>query len=357
MDAMPDRQPRLILHVGTPKAGSTALQKSLARRSAELAEQGIFYPTHDGVAHHVLTVPLDFAGNSQRGVAQRFGFDEATARQAFDEFWGRLETDIAARGPETVILSSEFLFARAKGPAFDAFAAQLRSAFSDVEVVVYFRQPSKFLASKVSQDVKRSSTLPPLAPYTFRAPLTAWLSAFPDRVRIMLYERARLRDGDIAADFFDRVLSLPFVPEPAGGQFNTAFSAEASQALQDFQRRTEPDKDGLLTNRKKVFREALRRADKRVPGHRSPVLRKDIADYIDASAIDLKWLSETFGLTFEGLDYSRLDANAAPPARDFTDILDYLQIDEARLAELRKTALRRYWTMQAQGLLRLGRRP
>lgn len=129
---------RLVLHAGTQKTGTSALQETLFRNVAELAGRGIWYPPARVDPHkkkHQFLVDHLLAGNRSAMV------------QAFDE--------IVASAPSntrTIVLSSEGLFNHwwDYPPASKAMLRRLGTAFA-LEVWVCFREPLAFASTHYAQ--------------------------------------------------------------------------------------------------------------------------------------------------------------------------------------------------------------
>lgn len=117
---------RLILHIGSPKCGSTYLQRVFLRNRALLAEHGVNYP--EGAANH----PGNAAGFANLGGPQ---IDMLFAQQ------------------DTVVLSHEDLFAVAG--RMEATANRLKEAGVEVRVVAFLRPFSAFIFGDYSQFLKQ----------------------------------------------------------------------------------------------------------------------------------------------------------------------------------------------------------
>ncbi len=124
---------RLILHAGTPRTGTTALQFSLQRHDQELRERGILYPPVDWrpPKHQWLVGALRNSGKA------------ATVSKLTAEIFSGLSDDI-----QTVILSTEGLFLH-WWDFTDEGRLALRSLedLADVELWVWFREPIAFAGS------------------------------------------------------------------------------------------------------------------------------------------------------------------------------------------------------------------
>jgi hypothetical protein len=135
--AFPQRL-KLVLHAGTPKTGTTALQQTLFRERDTLAEQGIWYPPEDvdpvKKKHQYLVDILRAADG--RELARRV---EQIVRSAPSH-------------TRTVVLSTEGLFNHwwDYPPPSKAMLRQLTSTFA-VEIWTCFREPLDFAVSQHAQ--------------------------------------------------------------------------------------------------------------------------------------------------------------------------------------------------------------
>ncbi|MFD2173089.1 hypothetical protein [Rhodobacter lacus] len=118
---------RILLHVGSPKCGSTYLQQVMKHNTESLAAAGVCYPevegTHPGNAGALAEVDL------------------ATVVRWF------------APGIDTVVLSHEDLFSMAKKG--DALHAITRAEKISVQVIMFLRPFSEFMFGDYSQFMKQ----------------------------------------------------------------------------------------------------------------------------------------------------------------------------------------------------------
>lgn len=129
---------RLVLHAGTPKTGTTALQLALFSAVGELAARGIWYPPA-GVEpvqkKHQYLVDLLRAADAD-GLAR--AFDGIVAA--------------SPRGTHTIVLSTEGLFNHWWDfpPAAKSMLRRLGDAFA-LEIWVCFREPLAFALAQYAQ--------------------------------------------------------------------------------------------------------------------------------------------------------------------------------------------------------------
>lgn len=141
--AKPPR-PRLLIHIGPHKTGTTSIQKFLHENRSALLAQGILYPC---------------AGRCSRGQIQHYHHPlvKALVRQdakAAQEQIFNIHAEIAEHSPSVVVLSSEVFARPSVNPA--AFAA-IRDAFAEMDRqwIVYLRRQDDLLVSLYAEYVKR----------------------------------------------------------------------------------------------------------------------------------------------------------------------------------------------------------
>jgi hypothetical protein len=342
-----NRKPKLVLHVGMPKTGSTAIQTRLAASRGMLKSQGILYPRSEtDPAHHFLVFLLDFVNRAPRLLSQQFGRDTAAAQANFARAWDDVRDEVGETRPEFVILSSEYLFKRIVAEQSVELAQHLRDLFVDPTIVVYVRRPSGYFGSDLQQRVRFSGILSPPGPLTIRHQIEALEALFPGAVRVLAYDRAVLSEGDVTTDLFARGLGRkpPRLSTPV--RVNDSITAEAAAILQNFQNDFLPNMHDRRTREKMLLREVLAAAEAEVPGAKPPRLRADLADYLDEGSLDLLWLRDRYNVAFPGIDYARIRP-LEPPTRGFGSIADYFELDTRRMKHLEAAVLQRSKSLRA----------
>lgn len=323
---------RLVLHIGQSKTGSTALQKRLLASAGALRQSGILYPRSNGRGtHEFLTLPLSFEQEGPRLLRRRLHESGVAPSQAFDRKWDALRAEMAEARLDCVVMSSEYLFTRLGLPGTEGLVDLLAGIFTTVDIYAYLRRPSQHYASMVQQRVKHAPDIVPPAPSRYRRQIESWERWFPGRVHLRVYDRAGLRNGDIAEDFCHWALGPDPLPLAPPGQANVAMSAEAAALMQDLQieaARLGPEGKSLLASARQV----LLAADAAI-GPAPPVLLPGLASYLDHASVDLLWLREARGMVFPGVAYDRIGPLPRPEGR-FERIGDVLRVDPARLWRL-----------------------
>ena len=217
---------RCILHVGPPKTGTTAIQRTLHRHRDALAAQGWAYPPI-GIrffAHHTLA---------------------EAAQDGRPEFAGMADTLGAIE--QNIVLSSELL-AKGSVEALRRLRAALRC--DDIRVIFYVRSFVDVFASLWSETIK-SGAVADFALYgaeavAGRGPgmalradimLPRLAEAFGrEAIALHLFAAAIDTHGDVATHFLDRVLGVTGIPTIAD-QANAALPPLLAEVLRQVNRR------------------------------------------------------------------------------------------------------------------------
>jgi hypothetical protein len=257
---------KLILHIGSPKTGTSTLQETFANSRGQLLEHGVLYPDLDGrVQHHLACVYLRATSLPREMRQPGSPAPGALMRQAE----ARLATAVAeaqARGAHTLLLSSEYLFHPSSAEAMAEFARRMRALATDVTVACYLRDPVSWYLSSVAQVVRASHVFPRLQPLAYADVLDGFAREFPVKAR--RYDRAALQGGDIVSDFLASF--LPEVPtEPIlqrRQNRNQSLSAEGVDILWAYRKSVHEAKPEVFTkDSARLYRE-LRAADAEVGG-------------------------------------------------------------------------------------------
>lgn len=206
---------RALLHIGTEKTGSTALQHFLYQNEDALNAQNVFLtkhlwkPNNRKFAAYFSASPDEFwkmNGLSNDGDRDRY-FENFRAE--FEDFVEGLPKDA------TVIISSEHLHSRVREASEVEHVAEfLKSFFDDVKVVCYFREQSKMALSlystvlkisytgSIDQFIREQSIDEDNYYYDFLSIARNWASAFgAENCIFRIYERRHLVEGDVRKDF------------------------------------------------------------------------------------------------------------------------------------------------------------
>lgn len=209
----------IVIHIGSQKTGTTALQGFLKSNDTELADLGVRYlkAGRSNIAHNSLLRPL-LKGRAQVQVA-------------------KIRDEITASPDDTHILSSEMFFQPAAAPVL---AEALEGLKHEVRVVGYVRRTDLFAEAMYKQKVK-NGRIPP-DPMAF---LESWranlaympvINAFRDAfgiasLRIRPFRRSLFPNADVIDDF-GAALGVDFSSIPrAAMPSNKTLSRAVSEQL------------------------------------------------------------------------------------------------------------------------------
>lgn len=136
--------PKLIIHAGFPKSGTTALQAALRHNTDLLASAGVTYPISKKDAHH-------------NSVAALVGRSVGWASNKRDlGIWDEFVSSIKHNNSEITLISSEFFTAAGKEQI-----KKIKKDFKNYEFEIIFtiRELEKIIPSFYQQSLKKGSTL------------------------------------------------------------------------------------------------------------------------------------------------------------------------------------------------------
>ncbi|MFV8819972.1 hypothetical protein [Haliea sp. E17] len=210
-------RPKLYLHIGRPKTGSTALQRFLADNAPHLQQAGLLYP----LAGRFQQASHLFAYACLPQMCTAAGLPRPDAAL----LWQQLERERESSGASAVVLSSEnFWFA---SPA--DLPEDLEQRY-DVQVIAYVRRQDNVIASSFCEEAKAGIVALDsdvelyaldgvrLGLLDYLQVLDAWAARFGDeRIHVRVYEQVQARG--IQADICELLGlapdSLVFAPQPA----------------------------------------------------------------------------------------------------------------------------------------------
>lgn len=198
---------KAVLHIGTPKSGTTTIQAFLAINAPALAAQGIRYQRYDPVLTSQLELALVGKVGSGRKLNAASKQAQIKARSQADQQayvaryldWLRART---AEWPEPVFLgSSEQLYALLTHKSeVEALHRAFSAIFDEVRYIVYFRPQAEYLLSSYSERLKTGE----------RISLDTHLDQRIDKVNY--FQRAKMWAEVVGADALDvRLLDPGFL--------------------------------------------------------------------------------------------------------------------------------------------------
>lgn len=182
----------IILHIGTPKTGTTAIQDALAANDSVLSDANIAFlkAGRQRSAHNDLANAI-----SRHGADNKF-------QQDFD-------AEFAAASGQNVLISSEIFTLVQPQKVAQALPMLGRHP---LKIVAYLRRQDQYAEAFYKQRIKNGRIKIPFADFLisrngqkimdYPRLLSKWARTFPDaEICPRIYDRARFPNGDIVADF------------------------------------------------------------------------------------------------------------------------------------------------------------
>ena len=182
------------LHIGTPKSGTSSLQKYLKAQQNEILNQGVAYLTpHGKTAYNDLAIAVKRARPELPGLVRD------------------LNEQIEKRPEKRAFISSEMLY----GVAPETLCGLLPAmAERPINVLVYLRRQDKYIEAMFLQKAKNGRFRGSIEGYIdkfegsgadFHEMLMPWHSWAGATLRPRVLERDKLVGGDVVSDTFDQM--------------------------------------------------------------------------------------------------------------------------------------------------------
>jgi hypothetical protein len=263
---------RLILHLGTPKTGTTSLQNTLVAEEEKLATLGVRYlkSYRAAINHNRLIMQLSKGGETAETITRK------------------LRRELDQSEEPTILISTEIAYGlKATTLLLDSIGVK---HLGTAEIMIYVRRQDLLLEAMAKQKLKSGHYKGSLEKFiAARKRVGKYMSyisdvqqRFPSLViTCRPYDQRELIGGDVIADFW-QFLDLPYLPQqtPAGGSANMTPCRELAIALslQEFVtpqhrrkvivdiQRSRPDlfksKDILDASARRAFQEEFREENK-----------------------------------------------------------------------------------------------
>lgn len=202
---------KVLLHIGSPKAGSTSIQNALKLNHAQLAARNILTWEPDSSKGPPARTLANRFAPPQRPLLPRERLHFRTRAETVDwslENWRALSALVKERKPALTVLSSESLFAVGN---VNRVLNALRETFSDITVFAYIRDPAEQYKSSLDQVIRDGARFADLPlPTEFRFPSHEVIRDYHDilgkeRMIVRNFDRRNLDGGDLITDFFGQV--------------------------------------------------------------------------------------------------------------------------------------------------------
>ena len=287
---------KLIVHIGQSKTGTTSIQRYLRKNQEAILRQGFLYPASHlgGPNHAILTVPL--FRKVQRSLVARTGKNYEAALETSYEAWESVARQVRDAQPDTVILSSEFLFNVRNPQLLVDLIRKYIGDVRDLTFIAYLRMRSQHYPSAMQQKLKASHKIPHLD--AARSPVTQLESySTIGEVVARKFARDQLKNGDVTEDICDvlGIKTAGFKDIPA--EANTSVSAEGIILLQEYRETHHGDRNNVFTaDTKDLLKKIAAEESKSAGTYTRPRLRPEIAQALDQETDDTRKLKARFGV-------------------------------------------------------------
>ncbi len=291
---------RAILHIGTEKTGTTALQHAFRKDAERLAALGVRYPDFLVPTHGALAYVAADREASVCDMGPHIGLMPGESRTAFTaRLHGWLAAEVAAHPDATFVLSTEHAQSRLESvAAVGRIQTLLADYFDKVDIAVYLRRWDRMALSYHATSARNGLR----APFTFqryaqtllldyRGLLDRWGQVFGDsHVHVAIFDRAELVNGSILDDFTQR-FGLPALT-PVADQ-NVSLDSRGQALLRLLDRAL----DGKPAESQALVREAIVAAMRPDPTAPPPVSRAEAERFVagfaaDEAAILARWFAD-----------------------------------------------------------------
>lgn len=212
---------RLILHIGTPKTGSTSIQESLGNSRDALLQHNIHYPSNRPFNHIFSFIPifLDDPDTSFVFTIQlKSDEDKDTKIQGYRETWIK---EIESCEKDNFIISAEdFTFSYFTEDSVKRLKSFVEQYFEEVTIIAYVRHYDQLISSQIQQEVmigyipasigelvQEFLNCPPTISY--QESLRKWINVFgSENLIVRPFDPLAFQNGNLLADFF-HTLGLP----------------------------------------------------------------------------------------------------------------------------------------------------
>jgi hypothetical protein len=345
---------RVILHIGMPKSGTTAIQDTLFANRKMLKSNGILYPAGGNLPkkHNILVLGVARYEKLPRLFRQVYRTKPERMLPDFEGVVSAIASAARGRRIHTVILSSEMLFRPLSQAQAEVLNRALRGFADRIDVIAYIRHPAAYYVSMVQQTIKASAMIQAPVGVNYRAALESYAS-IADSLTVAPYDRSALRGGDITRDLLHRMLpEQDALAERLVSQVsNETLSVEGMDILQRYRRHAHSDGNQIFTVDTALVLRHLLDLDREVAGFARPRPRPDVHEALVRSAVDLPWLLDTHGIRFPDVDYSAEFSRPLDRPRP-TEINEVCQVDFDRRDKLMMLLLQRLTNLEPKETVR-----
>lgn len=320
-------KPKLILHIGHGKTGTTSIQNFFVKKNKDLLKRGYLYPIRHSPRNNHVVLRAAFLKTEYMAVHDHevYGGNTAWFKKDAHVFFKSLGEDIEYFKPHTVILSAEQMFRDFSLSSKISLADFLSSYFSDVLIVAYIKSPIAAYLSQVSQLIRTGVNSLSLKNRPIKDVIKYYERLFPGKVKLHAFERQQLVQGDVLYDFLTRYVpdALSLLKGTRNAHANISLSWSLLLMLRKLRMQVQPKGKAPLMQTRALLAWAAHKKKYSLQSNIKPKLKVEVSDYLVQTAIDFLWLRETYGIVFSDIDYEII--GSTPVFTD--DMLKKIDID------------------------------
>lgn len=204
----------VILHIGTEKTGTTALQSFFTSNRHRIRKAGFAYLESLGLPSNRKLASYCFNEDRHDDYHVACGIVSSEKRKKWGkQFLADLDNEIKSldKNIHTVVISNEQFHSRLEHiEEIERVKDILLGYFDSVQVCVYLRRQDKVACSLYSTALKCGHSMNNILPgvssedhyYNYRVFLNKWSHVFgEEKLRVRIFERSELIDNDLIIDF------------------------------------------------------------------------------------------------------------------------------------------------------------
>ena len=348
---------RAILHIGTEKTGTTAIQNRMRASALQLAQQGVLYPEVLGPGNHTHLVAACMDDDVWDGVkAHILATHAVDPRQFRRRFQAELAQTLGRSGNwNTIVASSELIHSRLTRPSETARLLDVFRPFvDDFLVVLFIRRQDRLAVSRFSTALRGGCSdfeqvfgnvspsnyfrYPPERPiddfadyFDYRRLIERFLPHVPiERIKVALYPEGGSADDDSVSGFA-RVTGLdPALVDGVRDRVNLPMPVEAQFIMSEVNKLAPMYFASGRRNRHLKMLHA--EIEKTVSGSRRYVRRADAEAFAARFEASNEWVRATFFPDRHSLFSERF--NQYPEEVEYSGLRDQLNGELGRFRRL-----------------------
>jgi hypothetical protein len=271
---------KIILHIGSGKAGSTSIQKSLIDGRSTNDENFIYPILRDNIGNQIIKYAFCKLEAVPKKITAEFHTKYKIDPANIQEY---IKSTLAeqCKKVKTVVISSEFLFGSNKDEASKLVDYIKGIGFDEIHIIMYLRDPSQYYLSRAQQATKNRFNIP--LPHNFnykmKSAINTWSNVNATSLTVREFNTDIFPNGDVVKDFESYLFTVGINACLTSNRLNKSMSSELSQIFQDYHinnAKSLYDKD----TKSKIIKKIKRASKINIANSSKPILKSDIEYHI-----------------------------------------------------------------------------